>query len=52
MNFSANTDDPGSFGCTMESEHALLARTFGFGESDFAAVKANSVRSRFGGKGR
>jgi len=34
LNFSVNTDDPGPFECSMESEYELLASVFGFSESD------------------
>jgi adenosine deaminase len=29
--FSINTDDPGPFACSLTSELALVANTFGFG---------------------
>jgi adenosine deaminase len=47
LDFSINTDDPGPFGCSMESEYALLARVFGFTERDFAQVYHNSMNARF-----
>jgi adenosine deaminase len=47
LNFSVNTDDPGPFGCSMESEYALLARVFGFTERDFARIYRNSLNARF-----
>lgn len=48
MNFGINTDDPGPFACTLESEYALLERTFGFTAEDFARANANAWRARFG----
>jgi adenosine deaminase len=48
MNFSVNTDDPGAFGCSMESEFRRLEMSFGFTAEDFARIFANSWRSRFG----
>ena len=47
LNFSINTDDPGPFECSMESEYALIAEVFGFGEEDFQRVYRNSLVSRF-----
>jgi adenosine deaminase len=48
MNYSVNTDDPGIFECSMTSEYALLADTFGFTQTDFEAIYANSLSARFG----
>jgi adenosine deaminase len=47
LNFSVNTDDPGAFGCSIASEYELLVRVFGFDESDFQRIYANSLASRF-----
>ncbi|MBU1211301.1 MAG: hypothetical protein KJ587_08520 [Alphaproteobacteria bacterium] len=47
MNFSINTDDPGSFDCTMDGEFALIESEFGFREADFEAVARNSLAARF-----
>lgn len=47
MNFSINTDDPGSFDCTMNSEFALIESEFGFSKADFEAVARNSLAARF-----
>ncbi len=47
LNFSINTDDPGPFECSMESEYELLSKVFGFEESDFQTIYANSLESRF-----
>jgi adenosine deaminase len=48
MNFSINTDDPGPFGCSMLSEYALVAQTFGLTGTDFDRVYVNTIRSGFG----
>ncbi len=47
LNFSVSTDDPGPFECSMESEYALLADTFGFQEKDFEVMAENALRARF-----
>jgi adenosine deaminase len=47
MNFSVNTDDPGPFGCSMDSEYARLERDLGFTAPDFERIHANAWRSRF-----
>lgn len=47
LNFSVNTDDPGPFGCTMQSEYELLVNTFGFTEDDLMKVYKNSLNARF-----
>lgn len=47
INFSINTDDPGPFESTMESEFKLLHDTFGFGKKEFEKIKENSLESRF-----
>jgi adenosine deaminase len=47
LNYSVNTDDPGAFGCSIASEYELLVRVFGFDESDFQRIYANSLASRF-----
>jgi adenosine deaminase len=52
MNYSFNTDDPGEFDCTMDSERELLARACGFTEDDFGTILQNARRSRFGGQGK
>jgi len=49
MNFSSNTDDPGAFGCSMVSEYALVAQTFGLTTTDFNRIYDTTIRSRFGG---
>jgi adenosine deaminase len=50
MSFSVNTDDPGPFGCSLESEVQLVERTFGFTAHDRATMLANTWRARFGGR--
>src|SRR5207247_481664 len=47
LSFSINTDDPGAFECSMNSEYELLEQLFGFQEDDFARVYANSLEARF-----
>jgi len=47
LNFSINTDDPGPFECSLESEFRLLAETFGFQEDDFQKVFENALNARF-----
>lgn len=47
LNFSINTDCPGVFECSMESEYALLSEVFGFGDSDFQRIFTNSLEARF-----
>ena len=47
LNFSLNTDDPGPFECSLDSEYQLLADTFGFTESDFERIAGNALKSRF-----
>ena len=47
LNFSINTDDPGAFGCTMDSEFELAANVFGFERGDFEQVYRNCMVSRF-----
>ena len=47
MNFSINTDDPGIFECSMNSEYQLLVDEFGFTADDFARIYENSLHARF-----
>ena len=49
LNFSVNTDDPGPFGCDLDSEFRLLEEALGFVRPDFELIRANAWRSRFGG---
>jgi adenosine deaminase len=47
LNFSINTDDPGTFECTLESEYRLAVEQFGFAFEDLERVTASALRSRF-----
>jgi aminodeoxyfutalosine deaminase len=47
LSFGINTDNPGAFGCSMASEHQLVANTFGFSVSEFRAIFCNSLAARF-----
>ena len=47
LNFSLNTDDPGPFECSMDSEYQLLAERFGFDENDFEKIAENALKARF-----
>jgi adenosine deaminase len=47
LSYSVNTDDPGPFACTINSEFALLERELGFTHADFEQIFANAWRSRF-----
>jgi len=47
LSFSVNTDDPGPFECSLESEYELLADTFGFDEGDWQRIYENSLAARF-----
>ena len=47
LNFSINTDDPGIFGCSLESEYRLATDAFGFTVRDLEGVTENAIRSRF-----
>jgi adenosine deaminase len=47
LSFSINTDDPGPFECSMESEYLLLSKVFGFDEEDFRQIYADSMEARF-----
>ncbi len=50
LNFSINTDDPGIFMCSMETEYALLTNVFEFDERDFQAIYKNALAARFQSK--
>ena len=47
LNFSVNTDDPGAFECSMESEFRLLGELFDFRTADFERIGRNALASRF-----
>ena len=42
-----NTDDPGMFACTLESEFAVAACQFGFTATELAGIKENAWKYRF-----
>lgn len=50
LSFSINTDDPGPFACSLTSELALVATTFGWGEADFEAIFETTMRAAFRGR--
>jgi adenosine deaminase len=50
ISFSINTDDPGLFSCSMNSEFQLLADSHQFTPTDFDDVFHNSLRARFAPK--
>jgi adenosine deaminase len=47
LSFSINTDNPGAFRCSIESEHRLLAETLQFTADDFGRAFLNSLDARF-----
>ena len=47
LSFSINTDDPGPFQCSMESEFKLLEEQFGFQDEDFEKIRRDSLGARF-----
>ncbi len=47
MNFSVNTDDPGPFGCSMNSEFNMLHQSLGLTENDFERIFRNCLKSAF-----
>lgn len=47
VNFSINTDDPGPFQNTMNSEYELAAQRFGFTRADLRGVTQNALAARF-----
>lgn len=47
LNFSINTDDPGPFENSMDSEYQLLVDVFGFDTQDFERIYQNTLRARF-----
>ena len=47
LNYSINTDDPGAFNCSLETEYDLLCRAISFGLDDFANIYRNTLASRF-----
>jgi aminodeoxyfutalosine deaminase len=47
LNVGINTDDPGTFGCSMNSEYALITETFGFTEAEWMTLYRNALNARF-----
>ncbi|MEX0785260.1 MAG: hypothetical protein WD939_01355 [Dehalococcoidia bacterium] len=47
LSFSVNTDDPGAFECSMESEFDLLRDLFGFDDAAFERIARNALAARF-----
>lgn len=47
LSFSINTDNPGAFGCSLESEYQLLADSLGFTSADFQMIFRRSLAARF-----
>lgn len=52
INFSINTDDPGSFCCDLNSEFQMIQKAFELDETDFTKIKENSLKSSFAIKKR
>ena len=48
LNYSINTDDPGVFESSLESEYGLLADVLNFKEAEFRRVYENTLQARFG----
>ncbi|WP_342078557.1 adenosine deaminase [Yoonia sp. SS1-5] len=44
---TVSTDDPPFFHTTMSDEYNMLARTFGWGEADFAAINQTALAAAF-----
>jgi adenosine deaminase len=47
LNFGINTDDPGCFLCSMNSEYNLISKVFGFDQTAWEQVYTNSLNARF-----
>jgi len=47
LSYSINTDDPGAFECSLESEFRLLNESLSFDSADFLKVYQNSLAARF-----
>ncbi len=47
LSFSVNTDDPGPFECSMESEYALVSEALGFDRDNWRTVYTNALAARF-----
>jgi adenosine deaminase len=50
LEFSINSDDPGPFACSMNSEFELLRDTFHFDEKRFADILQSTRRAAFAGR--
>ncbi|MBV9506731.1 MAG: hypothetical protein JO323_17195 [Acidobacteriia bacterium] len=47
ISFGLNTDDPGAFDCSLQSEYQTASDNFGFTSEDFTAVFRNALAARF-----
>ena len=47
LNVGANTDDPGAFACSMNSEYELLVDEFGFTAEELDVLRRNALAARF-----
>jgi adenosine deaminase len=47
LSVSVNSDIPGPLGCSLTSEHALLARVFDFTVDDFTWLRTEALAARF-----
>ena len=52
LNFSINTDDPGHFECTMNSEFSLLQSVRSIGTNTFEQIFRNSLGAAFGDRAK
>lgn len=50
MNFSLNTDNPGAFQCSLQSEFQLASKTLRFEPDDFQSVFRSAFAARFQAK--
>jgi adenosine deaminase len=50
VEFSINTDDPGPFACSMNSEFQLVRDTFHFDETHFARIFQSARKAAFAGR--
>ncbi|MBT3266201.1 adenosine deaminase family protein [Candidatus Poribacteria bacterium] len=47
LNVGVNTDDPGAFMCSMDSEYRLLVDEFGFTAEELDVLRRNALGARF-----
>jgi aminodeoxyfutalosine deaminase len=47
LSFSLNTDDPGTFDCSLTDEYQQVAASFGFSEDDLTELYEKSLAARF-----